>query len=542
MNQARRHVIRRECIDLAVDGGESEGLAVQERIAALCQGALAAALDEAFARVAPGDEHWQFERIEVDAGRFTLESFERDFVAAVATAVEEQVQARKAQAAAQPSIAADEGDVRWSGAQSVLEALLHFLTTGALPWWCHLPHGRTLEAMVSEAWAGAGVHADVGQADIGRVGIGQASIRQVGIEQASIERAGIEAAAGAGSQRSSTILPMRTALLTTLALPVARWRLARQFSGGFLERLLERLAPASLKVLREVAAAVHRKQSSGMPDAMPEPAWVAAFACVVAHGSFSARQLLDAWAALEPGVITPALIESIVVRAGAHDETEALQQQDADPIADERQAMTSNTTPGRQHIDSVTDTPPAKDSTSTARVTAAAKPLDLHEGIFVDCAGVVLLHPFLPMLFQRLEIVADERIVQPDRALALLHFLSTGQASAPEHALVLPKLLCGLPPSALAGAPVELSEADRHEAESLLHAAIEHWPAIGHTSLDGFRGNFLVRAGKLSKRGDDDLLQVEKKSWDILLGQLPWSIGMVRLPWMPRMLWVEWPY
>lgn len=500
MSQARRHVIRRECIDLAVEGGESDGLALQRQMAALCQGDLAAALDEAFSRAVPGEEHWQFERIEVDAGQFTPESFARDFVAAVAAAVEEQVQARKAQAIAQPRIAAEEGDLRWSGAQSIDQAFLYFLAAGALPWWCQLPEARTLESLLDQAWNEA------------------------------------------QGQGGSIEVPARAALARVLSSPVARSRLVRQFSARFVGRVLEHLAPAGLEVLREVMAAVYRELALAVPQAIPEQAWVAALACAVTQGAVARKALLDAWAMLAPESITPAVMASVLSAAARHDADPALDHHGADTTASERQAMISKATPGNQDTEHSASAPSRDGAASEHRTAAAAKPLDLHEGVFIDCAGVVLLHPFLPRLFERLELIEDGVLTQTDRALALLHFLATGQSSAPEHALVLPKLLCGLEPSELAGAPVELSESDRTEAESLLQAVIGYWPAIGHTSLDGFRGNFLVRKGKLSKRGDDDLLQIEKQSWDILLGQMPWGIGVVRLPWMPRMLWVEWPY
>jgi hypothetical protein len=495
MSQTRHHVIRRECIDLAVEGGESEGFALQGKLAALCQGELAAALDQVLSRAAPGNEHWQFERIEVDAGHFTPETFERDFATAVAAAVEEQIRTRKAQAIVQPDIATDAGDVRMTGAQSIHEAFLHFLATGVLPWWCHLPEGQTLEAAVSEAWGEA---------------------------------------PGQGGPMG---LPLRAALLRVLASPVTRLRLARQCSTEFLERMLERLAPGTFAILRDLVAAVDREVSIAMPSGLPEHVWTAAFACLASHQTITPRHVLDEWAALVPGLITPALVERI---AGMADGASALTNDGVDNTIIERRDMTLSGMPTNQGNDTATYS--IGDAASIASVAPATEPLDLQEGVFIDCAGVVLLHPFLPRLFERLNVTVDDRLVQPDRALALLHFLATGQASAPEYALALPKLLCGLEPSALAGAPVVLSEADRKEAESLLQAAIEHWSSIGQTSHDGLRGNFLVRPGKLSKRGDDDQLQVEKRTWDILLAQLPWGIGVVRLPWMQRMLWVDWPY
>jgi hypothetical protein len=162
------------------------------------------------------------------------------------------------------------------------------------------------------------------------------------------------------------------------------------------------------------------------------------------------------------------------------------------------------------------------------------------EGIYVRNGGVVILHPFLPQFFATLGIAAEDKLVRPERALCLLHFLTTGRLSAPEYELMLPKILCNVPLETPVESDVALTETERKEADTLLEAVILHWKALKSTSPDGLRGTFLVRPGKVSPRDGDWLLQVESKSWDILLDQLPWGISVVRLPWMNRMLWVEW--
>jgi hypothetical protein len=87
---------------------------------------------------------------------------------------------------------------------------------------------------------------------------------------------------------------------------------------------------------------------------------------------------------------------------------------------------------------------------------------------------------------------------------------------------------------------VVLDVAEQAEAEALLKALIGHWSALRDTSPDGLRGAFLLRPGKLSERGGEWLLQVERQAADILLGDLPWGYSAVRLPWMTGILWVEW--
>jgi hypothetical protein len=162
------------------------------------------------------------------------------------------------------------------------------------------------------------------------------------------------------------------------------------------------------------------------------------------------------------------------------------------------------------------------------------------QGIYIGNAGLVLLHPFLPRLFEALGVSSEARLLQPGRALALLHFLASGQHQAPEYALALPKLLCQFPLAANVEAGIVLDAVAREEAQALLAAVIGHWSALRDTSPDGLRGAFLLRPGKLSMRAGEWLLQVETQGVDVLLGELPWGISAIRLPWMERILWVEW--
>lgn len=167
------------------------------------------------------------------------------------------------------------------------------------------------------------------------------------------------------------------------------------------------------------------------------------------------------------------------------------------------------------------------------------KPLD-ETGVFVENAGLVLLHPFLAMLFKHLELTHDNTILDPDKALFLLHFAATGTTEAQEWELVVPKVLCGLPLDYAAPTRVELTSAAKTEVEELLKSVVEHWGALGNTTPDGLRDGFLRRKGRLSDSGDTYILKVEQLGYDMLLEQLPWGIGMIKLPWNQRLLRTEW--
>jgi len=167
-------------------------------------------------------------------------------------------------------------------------------------------------------------------------------------------------------------------------------------------------------------------------------------------------------------------------------------------------------------------------------------PLEVDE-IYLPHAGLVLLHPFLPRFFEGILCAADDELVWVEKAALSLHFLATGQSEAPEYELAVAKVLCGIPLGQTLPKAVAWQQQDTEEAEALLGAIIKYWPVLKDSSIDILRAEFLQRAGKLSRRADGWLLQVEKRDFDIyLLAELPWSFSTIKLPWMKEFLWVEW--
>ncbi|SFW12349.1 contractile injection system tape measure protein [Chitinophaga sancti] len=164
-------------------------------------------------------------------------------------------------------------------------------------------------------------------------------------------------------------------------------------------------------------------------------------------------------------------------------------------------------------------------------------------GIFLIHAGLVLLHPFLGSFFKKLGLINNQVFIDSvaqEKALYLLHYLATGERETPEHALVIPKLLCAWPLGKNLAHKIELSPEECAEADALLEAVIEHWDKLQRTSVDALRDSFLQRNGKLFTLNEQTFLQVEQQPLDILLDYLPWSISHIRLPWMKQILRVEW--
>jgi hypothetical protein len=184
-----------------------------------------------------------------------------------------------------------------------------------------------------------------------------------------------------------------------------------------------------------------------------------------------------------------------------------------------------------------------KDKTQSAPRNLSRSPSKEPDGIYVPLAGTVLVHPFLPALFHKVNLLDGENFKDFDsqeRAVHLLYYIATRQQQPMESEVVLLKLLCGLQPETLITREIALSADETSEAERMLQALIEHWAIMQGTTTEELRGTFFIREGKLITADLGWRLTVEQTGFDVLLGKLPWGLSPIMHPWMDRMLWVEW--
>lgn len=174
---------------------------------------------------------------------------------------------------------------------------------------------------------------------------------------------------------------------------------------------------------------------------------------------------------------------------------------------------------------------------------APSKDEDAEVGTPAPNAGVVLLHPFLPRLFGFCDLVEEGRfpsVLAHATATRLVHYLATGETTAPEPVLVIPRLLCAVPPE-MPVLPLDpLAPELLEKADALVAAAIGHWTKLGNASPEGLRETFLTRPGLLKGPPDRRRMVVERRGVDVLLRALPWGIDPVRLPWLPAPVPVDW--
>lgn len=166
--------------------------------------------------------------------------------------------------------------------------------------------------------------------------------------------------------------------------------------------------------------------------------------------------------------------------------------------------------------------------------------------IYIENAGLVLLHPFFVPLFNQLKFTVNDCFTDDyarNKALLLTQFLVNGSEFFEEQHLVLNKILCGIPIDEPIFQELEITNEERSEAADLLNQIIQLWTKNNNQvngTTEGLQQSFFQRTGKLVKKGDDWQLQVEQRAYDMLLSSLPWGIGIIKTSWMKGMLWVEW--
>jgi hypothetical protein len=167
----------------------------------------------------------------------------------------------------------------------------------------------------------------------------------------------------------------------------------------------------------------------------------------------------------------------------------------------------------------------------------------LEHRLLIHNAGLVICWPFLTRYFEMLEMVDDGAFKSEEhavRAVHLIQYIATGSTKAPEHELILNKVLCGLTLAVPVPLEVELTEEEIKTTEMMFSGMLQNWERLKDSSMDAVREGFMVRDGFIEETEKTWELKVEKKTLDILVENLPWSLGMIKLPWMEKRLNVEW--
>lgn len=168
------------------------------------------------------------------------------------------------------------------------------------------------------------------------------------------------------------------------------------------------------------------------------------------------------------------------------------------------------------------------------------------EALTVGNAGLCLLAPWFVRLFAMLGWLDEERkkfrsTASKVRAVFLLQYTVCGEEREWREAeLAFNRLLTALPGHVPLPKRLPLTEEERQTADSMVVGVKANWPQMNGTSVEGFRGSFLLREGTLEQEEERWLLTVEEKAYDILLETIPWGFRQIRLPWLKKHVQVRW--
>lgn len=171
---------------------------------------------------------------------------------------------------------------------------------------------------------------------------------------------------------------------------------------------------------------------------------------------------------------------------------------------------------------------------------------EICEVLFISNAGLCLLSPWFPRLFDMLGYLDENRRDFKDmasriRAVFLLqYFISSEEKEYREIELAFNRLLVGLPMYIPLPKRMELTAREKQTADSLLSAVKSNWPKMNGTSTQGFQQCFIARTGHLEQQESKWLLTVDDRAFDILIESIPWGFRQIRFPWIKKCVQVIW--
>ena len=594
----QRHIIGRTVLELD-SGTIADVWELQETVSQLLKNQAMGELDPLFSELADRDEVIGLDRVEVDLGPIAPHSLEQEFVPALVRALREALgdhivelrlpQQRQSQSDTRPSTRQTQATAHW-------DVFLYFLQYGRLPWWQKETHWQTwlgrwqavivdtssnngpsntsnwqqplLQLLAEQSTAQHRLITQFPQAFCHQLirylyPTRPACFRLLTQAHQLTETLGLETSAQSTLDKAAIYLMFAELLeagpSSTASFSALSWM--RRWLDLLQQPLLDQSSPFFLisTRMRQWFSTIRRSTLQPSGQARSASASRSAAAQAAYRQLYRALETISVaerslWQSAVEQVFAPS--PSDVSPEDA--EYDLAERQDADLSIDQAIAPDNGVS---QESDRILF-PPELAEASVADLfigdefigdeatvgglvdRSGLSPEEEVNGIYINQAGLVLLHPFLTNYFRAVGLVEGNAFCHDlarQTAMYLLHYLATGQTSAPEYELVLPKLLCGWPLNEAISPDIYPPEEAFAEAEELLQTVINYWEALKNTSPDGLREGFLQRQGKLTRVGNQQWkLQVEPVAIDVLLSRLPWGVSMVKLPWMDELLTVEW--
>nr|WP_231398215.1 contractile injection system tape measure protein [Photorhabdus temperata] len=160
----------------------------------------------------------------------------------------------------------------------------------------------------------------------------------------------------------------------------------------------------------------------------------------------------------------------------------------------------------------------------------------------VSNAGILVLWPILPALFNRLGLLEAQKFIHRQaqfNAVCLLDYFIWGNEEVQTERKILNNVLCGL----MAGEIIELAPLESEKKliiEQWLDAIINQLPTWKKLGRNDVRQLFLQRPGELLIDNQEIKITVQHQPFDLLLTDWPWPLNIAKFPWLNRPLQIDW--
>ena len=163
--------------------------------------------------------------------------------------------------------------------------------------------------------------------------------------------------------------------------------------------------------------------------------------------------------------------------------------------------------------------------------------------MLTQSSGLVLLSPYLPLLFERMNLT-DGQVFRSFEAMQegmdALSYIVFANSVVPEAPRPMERLICGVASGVPVRPALPVSAENKELIDGLLQSVSQQWKPLKGTSIEGLRESFLLREGLIEDRGDSLRLSVSPRPFDMLLDSLPWAYGVMKFAWMDRAIHVSW--
>ncbi len=475
MAAVARHMIKQQILEVKIANREDQE-AVTESLVKIYNESIGEIIDEICNELVPIDQQIRIDSLEIDLGRFAMRQLANDFPIAARKSLSEAL--IKKIGSKQERI----GRGSTTQVQSAKNALVHYLSTGLIPWYYHGDLAELKTEFSAEK-------------------IDQLlDYKKVFMRTAS-------------QKRSIHFFAEESLFYFILENgPKDSKNILSQFKA--LRLVLDKLAKRNeVKLVKE--AKIHLEQLE-----IGKPAYEKLMVYLLANTLGSSAPKISLANLLSPGLMIEKVVELLENREVK--KLQLLSPEEQNCIEDF--ILTRAKAPEKNITVKKTET-----ELSTEKVNYG------EDGLVVNNAGLVLVWPYLEAFFTGLKLMKNQEFKDHNsqvKAVQLLHYLGFGSLQATnETEWLLNKLLSGLEAGEFVADGDVLTDSDKQEGEHLLTTLITNWPALKNTGADSLRQTFLQRNGLLERNDKGWTLKVERKAVDVLLDRLSWPISVIKLPW-----------